>query len=67
MFSLYVLSQIRRPVWRGSRLGLVDYQGAIPRGWCPVCGAEVFVWGAERCPRCEKEVRYVHKKGSKSL
>lgn len=46
-----------RPVWKGLRLGLVDWQGAIPRFWCPVCGKEVFLRGKDRCPRCEKEER----------
>ena len=45
----------RRPVWLGSRLGTPDLQGAIPRGWCPICGSEIFVWGAELCTRCKKE------------
>ena len=44
-----------RPVWKGLYLGFVDWQGVIPRHWCPVCGGEVFLWGKEICPRCEKE------------
>ena len=44
-----------RPVWIGSRLGLEDGQGAIPRSWCLKCGTEVFWSGKELCRRCEKE------------
>ena len=45
----------RRPIWKGLRLGFVDWQGVIPRFWCPKCGKEVFLWGKDCCPRCEKE------------
>lgn len=67
MCVLWVLPRVRRPIWVGSRLGQTDLQGALPRSWCSACGTEVFMWGAERCPRCEKEVRNVHKKGLQSL
>ncbi len=53
-----IRSPKRRPVWKGPRLGFVDWQGAIPRFWCPRCGSEVFLWGKDRCPRCEKEEKY---------
>jgi len=58
MYIMLVRSPKRRPVWKGLRLGLVDWQGAIPRFWCTVCGSEVFLWGRDRCPRCEKEEEY---------
>lgn len=53
---LWIRLPKRRPVWKGLRLGPTDWQGAIPRFWCPVCGKEVFLWGKDCCPRCEKEV-----------
>lgn len=59
MCVIYLRPPYGRPVWKGVRLGLVDFQGAIPRFWCPVCGGEVFLRGAERCSRCEKEVQNV--------
>lgn len=48
-------TSVRRPVWLGPRLGLLDMQEAIPRGWCPICGSEVFLPGTELCSRCKKE------------
>ena len=48
----------RRPVWRGTGWGLWDVQGALPRSWCVRCGKEVFLWGRELCPACEKEAYY---------
>lgn len=55
MYIVLVRSPKGRPVWKGPRLGLVDWQGAIPRFWCRTCGSEVFLWGKDCCPRCEKE------------
>lgn len=42
----------RRPVWLGPYREK-DAQGRIPRGWCPVCGMEVFGTGP-LCLRCER-------------
>ena len=50
-----VFQKPKRPVWVGVRLGFQDLQGAIPRFWCPGCGAEVFLTGEIFCHRCEKE------------
>lgn len=57
MGVIYHRSSAGRPVYLGLRLGFWDVQGAIPRGWCTRCGAEVFLRGFERCLRCEKEER----------
>jgi len=54
MYVVYKTS-VRRPVCLGPRLGLLDMQGVTPRGWCPVCGSEVFLLGTELCSRCKKE------------
>ena len=33
-----------------------DDQAALPWGWCPVCGMEIWRKGQELCQRCaEKE------------
>ena len=58
----------RRPVWVGPRSLFADLQGAIPRGWCVNCGAEVFEENAEQCARCQKEEqKYVCEKLSEPL
>ena len=49
--TLYLKSHFRRPVRARLPLGMVDVQGAIPPGWCTLCGAEV--WEGELCRRCE--------------
>ena len=67
MGVLTVAPRKKRPVWTGPRLGLTDHRGAIPRGWCPRCGTEIFMKGKAKCFRCEKEVNYVHKKRKKPL
>ena len=48
--TFYLKSGRRRPVRCGLPLGMVDVQGAIPPGWCDLCGAEA--WRGERCRRC---------------
>lgn len=52
--TVYLQSQRRKPV----RLGFYrepDAQGAIPKGWCPRCGLEIF-GTAMLCLRCERRV-----------
>lgn len=31
-----------------------DVQGAVPYGWCPVCGMEVYGQDREVCELCER-------------
>ena len=53
---IYLKEGNRRPVWCGKRPYMYDAQGAVPDGWCPGCGTEVF--GAAICPRCaERKVK----------
>lgn len=47
---IYLKTGDRKPVWLGPRPAVYDRQGAIPDGWCDLCGAEVF--GSGRCGRC---------------
>lgn len=68
MCVCYLRPRNVRPVWIGPRLGQVDWQGVIPRGWCSSCGSEVFLWGDMLCPRCKKEeMRNGCEEKSKSL
>lgn len=43
---------INRTVLRRRPVGLVDWQGLPPWGWCVRCGREVFQKGRLRCDRC---------------
>ena len=68
MYLLYRRPPVWRPIWLGSRLGLLDMQGAIPRGWCANCGTELFIPDTELCQRCKKEEeKHVREELSKSL
>lgn len=68
MYLCYLRPPNRRPVWNGPYFGPVDWQGILPRLWCPDCGSEVFERDTLRCPRCEKEVKSNDlQKRSKSL
>ncbi len=52
---LYGKSHRRRPMWVGPGFQ-PDPQGAIPPGWCELCGREVFAPDEALCDRCmEKE------------
>lgn len=55
--TVYLRSHRRRPVRLRQPWGRTDVQGEIPWFWCCRCGAEVFLPGAIRCSRCEKEVQ----------
>lgn len=46
-----------RPVRRGPPRFGTDIQQALPLGWCPICGMEVYRPGRHLCPSCE-EVTY---------
>lgn len=50
---LYLKSHRRWPVWIGCRPVCFDRQGAVPDGWCRLCGMEIFGQG-EVCSRCAK-------------
>ena len=54
MGILYLRPPDRRPIRTGPPLFPGDVQSAIPCAWCRECGKEVFVWGEEICPGCEK-------------
>ena len=49
---LYRKSHRRQPVCLGKVPILRDIQGAIPAGWCILCGCEVFDSGESLCPVC---------------
>ncbi len=48
---------INRTVLRRRPVGLVDWNGLPPWGWCERCGGEVFQWGRCLCHRCQRELR----------
>ena len=44
------------PVRGGCVWGFTDEQGALPWGWCPGCGMEIWRKGSNLCEKCaEKE------------
>lgn len=45
---------INRTVIHRIPLGLVDFQGLPPYGWCEKCGAEVYRPVQTLCFRCRK-------------
>ena len=55
MAIYYTKPHKRRPICSGPQGGLGDMQSAIPYGWCPNCGGEVFSADAIFCDRCMKE------------
>lgn len=58
---------ISRPVYRGAVLGFADRQRILPRGWCPICGGEIFARGKGKCKRCQKEEKTNVRKKLQSL
>ncbi len=48
---------INRTVLLWRPMGLVDWNGLPPWGWCVRCGGEVFVRGRRLCHRCGRELR----------
>lgn len=51
---IYCKDHKRRPARLGAYPLFGDVQARIPRGWCPVCGSEVFEAGQLWCIRCRK-------------
>ena len=51
---IYLRYEKRRPV-RRMPYGLEeDLQAAVPYGWCPVCGMELYGQKQEICELCER-------------
>ena len=51
---IYLKSRKRKPIFLGVYPPKTDTQGAIPRGWCLSCGAEVYSEEEDYCIRCKK-------------
>lgn len=53
---IYLRSEKRRPVRLVPYRVGEDLQGAVPYGWCPLCGIELY--GRERkiCELCERRM-----------
>lgn len=55
---LYLQSHRRRPIRLSPLLPHQDAQGAVPAGWCGVCGGEIYEEKEKLCYECKKERMY---------
>lgn len=62
MYEQTICPPVRRRIWAKPHLGLRDLRGEPPRGWCCLCGSEVYEFGQELCFRCEKEDQHNDRK-----
>ena len=46
------IGTFKRTVLRRMPLGLVDLQALPPRGWCVLCGKEIYAPGRGVCRKC---------------
>jgi len=51
---IYLRSEKRRPVRLAPYDPWEDLQGAVPYGWCPVCGMELYGQEKQKCDLCER-------------
>lgn len=49
---------------RREGMAVGDPQGALPWGWCPVCGMEIWRKEAALCQKCEEREKKVGKKNT---
>ncbi len=52
---LYLESYRRKPIRLTPLMPWEDAQGAVPFGWCPICGGEIWEEEKKLCEECEKE------------